>query len=942
MTDTASQSAAAFHEALPLTAQGRFVSTCPVVDLGLDPDMLDAVLAVGPLCFLDFEATGLSPDSDGLIEVGAVLVEAGSRQARIFQSYIHTELQLSPFIQRLTGIAPEDVESAPSLAEVGRELDTFIADVPIVAHNADFERSWLTGSVNQRFGRHPFLDTIDLLALVYPDSRNMKLDTFCRAKLDRRERHRALDDALDTLRIVVGIWQESRAGAPNGHNAREAARAYLPSSPWLARLDSLPASDRLHTPSGDSSAAESVSTTPVPLQLAAIGERLRNEDGARLILPQYELREPQLELLSNVYECFAGKGGRSVHVCEAGTGIGKTLAYLAVAIAFAKQTGEQVVISTSTKLLQSQLMEKDIPAAARLMGYPDLRFTAMKGRANYLCRARMDRFLDAPLELGFGQSSFATALLAAFSRSAGHGEVDRIPGVLYQLHPDLERFRREVTSADASECSRQTCETTHGDCVFRRARARLDGADLIVVNHDLLLRWPPDYPPLRHLIVDEVHELAERADGAYARSAAAIEIVHRLETVLGRRGDAEVSTDAALIDPAERALALVQRIGDEAWRLAGASNSGYRDELAVPLDGPDDSWNELIDDCVELSRALDGVSRRLAAMADDDESVAAGAAESLVDAATVLRESFPVPPDDLVVRLRGLSRQRGQSWRLVATPVSPAADFQFEILDRAETLFGTSATVMVGDDTRGALGTLELQERAGSRFELDPPIESTFDFAHNLEVLFIDEKTDRDRLIDRSVDVLATVARKLGGRTMGLFTSRDRLSTVSDLLYTALASQGISIIAPSTGNADPHDLVRTFSETDNSVLLGARAFWQGVDVPGDACQAVVIEKLPFDVPGDPLIQRRGELVEREGGNSFMDYMLPRMLLRLKQMAGRLIRTPTDRGVVIVVEPRCDRRYFSRILDAFPHQAVKKKIKLVDLDDALDQFFDSRT
>jgi Rad3-related DNA helicase len=327
-------------------------------------------------------------------------------------------------------------------------------------------------------------------------------------------------------------------------------------------------------------------------------------------------------------------------------------------------------------------------------------------------------------------------------------------------------------------------------------------------------------------------------------------------------------------------------------------------------------------------------------MAENDESVAAGAAESLVDAATVLKESFPVPPDDLVVRFRGLSRQRGQSWQLSATPVSPAADFQFEILDRAETLFGTSATVMVGDDARGALGTLELAERAGSRYSLDAAIESTFDFEKNLEVLFVDEKTDRDRLIDRSVDVLATVAHKLGGRTMGLFTSRDRLATVSDLLYTALGSHGISIIAPSIGNADPHDLVRTFSEADNAVLLGARAFWQGVDVPGDACQAVVIEKLPFDVPGDPLIQRRGELVEREGGNAFMDYMLPRMLLRLKQMAGRLIRTPTDRGVVIIVEPRCDRRYFSRILDAVPGKAVKRKIKLVDLDAALDSFFDT--
>ncbi len=920
---------------------GEFTAECSLGDLGVDPDLCAALTEEGPLCFLDFEATGLSTETDALIEVGAINVRPGSEHAEIFRSYIHTELFLSPFIQRLTGIAQSDLDGAPTSTAVMAALDTFIDDVTVVAHNIDFERSWLTTAASKRFGSHPFLDTIDLLALVYPDSRNMKLDTFCREKLERKERHRALDDALDTLRIVVRVYEESRDGKPHGLNARNAMRAHAPSAPWRTRLESLPESDLLRV-APTSPLDEGPRLAPVPLQYDAIIDRLQQEDDARRVLPDYQTRLPQLDLVANVFDCFTGKGGRSVHVCEAGTGIGKTLAYLAVAIPFVRQSGEQVVISTSTKLLQSQLIEKDIPAVARLMGFPDLRFTAIKGRANYLCRARLDRFLEEPPELPFGGESLAAALLAAFSNSTGHGEVDRLPGVLYQMHPELERYKREVTSAEASECSRQTCETTRGDCVFRAARARLDGAEIIVVNHDLLLRWPPDYPALSHLIIDEVHELAERADGAYARSAEAVEIIHRVETVLGRRGDAEIRPDGELIEQGERALRLVTAIGNESWDLVSSGNSsqGYRDELAIPLDGPGPTWGPLVEACTELAGILNKMARRLSTMADDDESTAAGAAEALVDAATVLRESFPLAPDDLVVRFRGLSRHRGQSWRLVATPVSPAADFQFEILDRTETMFGTSATVMVGEDTRGALGNLELAERAGRRYSLDEPIESTFDYASNLQVLFIDEKTDPSRLVDKTVDVLATVARKLGGRTMGLFTSRERLSTVSDLLYTALSSEGIQIIAPSSGNADPHDLVRTFTETENAVLLGARAFWQGVDVAGDACQAVVIEKLPFDVPGDPLIQRRGALVEREGGNSFMDYMLPRMLLRLKQMMGRLIRTPDDRGVVIVVEPRTDRRYFEKILGAVPPRAKERRIRLEDLERTLDEFFDN--
>jgi ATP-dependent DNA helicase DinG len=933
------QARSAFHEELPLVETGDFTATCALAELGVDPELAAALTQAGPLCFLDFEATGLSTETDALIEVGAVTVEPGSDTAKIFRTHIHTDLELSPFIQRLTGIAPGDLEDAPRPTVVMPALDQFIDAVPVVAHNIDFERSWLTTAASPRFATHPFLDTIDLLALVYPDSRNMKLDTFCREKLERRERHRALDDALDTLRIVVRIWEEARDGQSGGHNARDAVRNFAASSPWAGRLESLPESDKLRS-SPSSNLDEGPRLAPVPLQYDAIIRRLQEEEEAQRVLPDYRVRLPQLDLVANAFDCFSGKGGRTVHICEAGTGIGKTLAYLAVAIPFARQSGEQVVISTSTKLLQRQLIEKDIPAVARLMGFPDLRFTAMKGRANYLCRSRLDRFLEGPPELPMGEESFATALLAAFSNSAGHGEVDRLPGVLYQMYPELERYKREIVSAEASECSRQICEKTRADCVFREARARLDGAEIIVVNHDLLLRWPPDYPSLSHLIIDEVHELAEKADGAYARSAEAIEIIHRTETILGRRGESEITPDADLIRNGERALKLVSEIGDEAWNLVGSSsNRGYRDELAIPMDGPGAGWSQLVDACSELAKVLDTMARRLATLADDDESTAAGAAEALVDAATVLRESFPLAPDDLVVRFRGLSRQRGRSWRLVATPVSPAADFQFEILDRAETMFGTSATVMVGDDTRGALGNLELAERAGSRFELDSPIDSTFDYANNLDVIFIDEKTDPARLVDKTVDVITTVSRKLGGRTMGLFTSRDRLNKVSDLLYTALSADGISIVAPSAGSADPHDLVRTFTEADNAVLLGARAFWQGVDIAGDACQAVVIEKLPFDVPGDPLIQRRGALVEREGGNSFMDYMLPRMLLRLKQMMGRLIRTPNDRGVVIIVEPRCDRRYFEKLSDAVPPGAQQHRIKLSDLELELDRFFD---
>ena len=933
---------ASLQEDLNLNSDGRFTSTIAVEDLGLDPSILDMLTEAGPLCFLDFEATGLEPESDDLIEAGAVRIEHGEPLAHIFNTHIHTELHLSPFIQRLTGISPSDIKSAPSLDEVAEELQRFIGTTAIVAHNAKFEQSWLAKRVNASFDDHRFLDTLELLALVYPDSPNMKLDTFCKAKLARKERHRALDDALDTLRITANVFEEARDGFPEGHNAYAALRRGFASSPWTERLENLPGSSVRRTRIDASESLDPPKLSEVPMQFDDIAERLTDEETARSVIAGYEHRPAQIELLAHAYNCFAGKQGKTVTICEAGTGIGKTLAYLSVAIPFARQTGEQVIVSTSSKLLQRQLMEKDIPAAAALMGYSDLRFTSIKGRRNYVCRSRLNRFLDKSLQLLPPTDEFALAYVEAFSESAGHGEVDRIPAVLQSMHPVLERYGREITSGDASECNRQTCETTQGDCVFREARARLESAEIIVVNHDLLLRWPPDYPALRHLVIDEVHELAERADGAYARSVDAVDIGHRLGAMLEREARDKLEMTDDEINHARDAVELIERTGREAISIlfddSAADKHGYRDELAVPIDGPGPTWAALCEASSELGRTLEALGRSMAARAEDDESPTTGVAEALLDAATVLNGSLPKPPTDLVVRFRGLARKIPTTWRLVATPVSPAADFQLEILDSAETLFGTSATVTVGGDSRGALGLLELPERAGSRYLLAPPVESPFDYANNLEVLFINERTDRETLVEKTVHAISSVATRCGGRTMGLFTSRDRLNAASDLLFSELAAEGITIISPATGGADPHDLVRTFMETEHGVLLGARAFWQGVDIPGNACEAIVIEKLPFDVPGDPLIQRRSELVESEGGNSFMDYMLPRMLLRLKQMVGRLIRTPEDRGVVVLVESRADRRYFPKLLGALPPDARHAKIKLADVDARIADFF----
>ncbi len=926
---------APLQEDLALVPSGAFEFEVAVEDLGISLATTELLAATGPLVVLDFEATGLEPGVDELIEAGAVRIEAGASSARIFNTTIHTRIPLTPFIRRLTGLCQADVSEAPPIAEVAPALLRFLDGAGIVAHNAAFERKFLEVAIHPSFRSGEYLDTVELLGLVYPDSPNMKLDTFCRRMLGRSERHRALDDALDTLRVVDAVVAEARRGVPRAANAMAAMRHFQPTSPWLARLTGLPSAARLSEPPA-AMGAQGKALAPVPLDHDAILARLRDVDAVREVMPDYECREGQLAYFEHVWDVFAGRERGGVALCEAGTGIGKTLAYLSVAIPFAQATGEQVIISTSSKVLQTQILEKDIPAAARALGYPDLRFAVMKGRGNYICRRKLDSFLEeaeADRELIDSGQGAAAAVISAFAHSTGHGEIDRIPTVLFQLNPGLERFARDVTSRDATECSRAQCETTRASCVFREARRRLEGARIAVVNHDLLLRWPPDYPPLRHLILDEAHELVEKADRAYARSAEGVEICHRVDAVLADRKLA----DRAMVELGHKALDLVADFGEAARRLVktDAQFQFSRDEVLITNDGMGSQITAAATDLIDVLAEL---ARRLAEASDDDASPAAGASETFIDAAHVLGQAFPFPAtDDWVFRLRGLARASTNSWRLVATPVSPAADFQMHVLDAAETVFATSATLSVGDAADGAVGELDLPNRAAPRYVAWDPVPSPFDYANHLLVVFLTDRADPGRLVERTTAATEAVARRLGGRTLALFTARDRMLRVADDLQRRLADEGITCITPASGNADPHELVQTFLDSERAVLLGARSFWQGVDIAGDACQAVVIEKLPFDVPGDPLLDRRARLIEAEGGSSFGDQTMPRMLLRLKQMMGRLIRTPQDRGVIIVVESRAEKSYFRRILDALPPGAGHVEVKLEQLGPVLDDF-----
>jgi len=243
--------------------------------------------------------------------------------------------------------------------------------------------------------------------------------------------------------------------------------------------------------------------------------------------------------------------------------------------------------------------------------------------------------------------------------------------------------------------------------------------------------------------------------------------------------------------------------------------------------------------------------------------------------------------------------------------VAPARLFHERFAERLEGLACVSASLFVADDAFAALGELELEQRNGMD-AVRVSIESPFPYAEHMRVVALEPGGD---LVEETAETLAELARLLGGRTLGLFTSLRRMRDVAELLGEKLRGEGFDVLAPRRATDDPSALVQRFTRT-GGLLLGARTFWQGLDIPGPALQAVVIEKLPFEVPTE-LRKRREARIKLAGHDAFTRYTLGKMLLNLKQMSGRLIRSEDDRGIVVIVEGRSDKRYFSKLAQALP-------------------------
>jgi ATP-dependent DNA helicase DinG len=611
--------------------------------------------------------------------------------------------------------------------------------------------------------------------------------------------------------------------------------------------------------------------------------------------PDYEFRPGQIQMAEAVLRAFEDRRHLLV---EAGTGTGKTLAYLVPAIAAATARGERVIISTGTKNLQEQLMEKDIPFLQRVL---PKKFTAayMKGRNNYACLQRIKRAESAPILDGLDDVDHFEEV-RHWARDSQTG--DRAE--LVQLPENLSFWRH--IDARSEICMGQKCPD-YDPCFITRMRQRAQDADIVIVNHhlffaDLALRGGeygqvlPDYSAV---IFDEAHAIEDVAAEYFGHQVSSYQVEDLLRDM-----QLLPITDVDANKELTRAGGRVARFAERFWQ--GFQERGEEGRAPI-LPGTFARKNTrgeieataLGDSYLSLDGALNRMETTLDALREQPPEV-----ENLIRRIREVRFGleFIVAGDDK--RYVYWMERRGRGMFLRASPIDVSTLLQDKLFERVETVVLTSATLASAGNFTFARERLGLSDEKTD--ELIAP--SSFDY-QSQSVLYLPPRMPDPRSPQWAEAAAAEVLRILevtDGRAFVLSTSLSGMRS----LYERVAPQ-VDFPCFMQGDASKTGLLDKFRTTPNAVLFATSSFWQGVDVRGDALSCVIIDKLPFAVPSDPVVAARQRFIEDAGGSSFYEYSVPQAIISLKQGLGRLIRSATDRGVLSVLDPRLRTQAYGR-------------------------------
>jgi ATP-dependent DNA helicase DinG len=890
------------------------------------------------------ETTGLDIVNDEIIEFGAWRIEDG-KQPFSLQFLVNPQQEVSDKILSLTGITRDELGSAGSLEEHREEILAFFKDAIIVGHNLEFDLGFLEKGLRNIFSQEKW-DTLELARIFFPTMGHYRLAVLAEKlalKLPPNYKyHRAETDAWITWKLLEACWQKGREYDLSFYDQAKRLLEGWKSASFFTLLQSEIArsfpertirTDLVIKPYDEGLFSGEVNKDEIPDEAEWVLKCFSPEGILHETITGYESRLGQLKMAESVVQGLM----QSRHiVVEAGTGIGKSFAYLIPVLWWAKKTGHKVVVATHTIPLQEQLHQKDLPVLARVLPF-SFQSVLLKGKGNYCCLKKWASLQINPLELT-GEERIAALYVLSWLRETETGDFQELPQV-----PGVRRIWSKL-SAENENCDPVRCHRA-GVCFLLKARKRAEDANLVIVNHSLLFSdMKTDFkvlPEYHYLVVDEAHHLHRSALeqlGSEIWLEHVISVIGKLFRSQGqcffttyklRQGhlaalapavawDAFTAKLEGIPEKCEHVLTQMSELfqlftkiinGRQSLRLIKAfKKENWWYVLETQVENLIGRFTQLISSLADLGEILagedmnelDGLRRELAGYQRELEGFK-GTLLLILNVEDSLRVTW---------------LEQNFSLFLKSSPVEVSKILKEKIFSRLNSAILTSATLSIADSF-----THYLEEIGLSKNTTSLQVASPFNYENQMNFIvvknFWKRQNTEEAIAVKIAEFVAGIAAKLKGRTLVLFTSHSLLRATYAPLVKQLETFNLNLLAQGI-DGSRGIILSEFLRNSGSVLLGASSFWEGIDIPGRALSCVILVKLPFWPPSLPLIEARSELVESQGGNPFWEFMLPEAVIKFKQGFGRLIRSKADRGVVILLDDRViEKRYGNLFLSSLP-------------------------
>jgi len=929
----------------------------------------------------DIETTGLEPEYNDIIEIGAYKYR-NNKVVDEFQSFIDIGRKLPPNIITLTGIKDEDLSGAPSQKVVLKGFRDFVGNDILCFHNAYFDLNFLNYHLQNeglRLFFNDYHDTLQIARIFTPHLKSHSLEKICEYfEIENKSAHRAIHDAkatgkllLELTRFICDNVSLETITQMNSLVEKIEFKSNLPS--YIGKIQSHLTKTSLQRQKNKSDlvffpkrnfipAVDSGYSLPQIFRDEEILVHFSREGSFARNFEKYEIRQGQIDMAAWVTEAY--QNGKTLLI-EAGTGVGKSFAYLVPSIIFSKFAKEKIIVSTNTKNLQEQLFYKDIPT---IIDVTQIGFSAslLKGRSNYLCLRKWHDIIANPDRFLKEYEIKSLLELIIWVNHTKTGDIEENHSFIRNKNSLWSKI-----ASDGTACHGRNCPY-YDQCFTMKIRKNAEKSNLVIINHSLLISDAVTENSVLgeydHLVVDEAHNLPQVSARQFGYSISIMDLLTITKSILttgefqyGIAKNIKVNTVKSVISNSkkEKLKSLAEDLIAPLENLEENAKSFFTEMNRIVIE--DGNYGKLRFKDLNIFRSfsdtIDNINSALALLfkrtalilgelehyneqnfPNYEANVAdlQGVQELINEVLAKFQNLFDPDFENYAYWLETSDRKVSSKYlprlNIVCAPINVDEDLHEFFWSKLETCIVTSATLAIREKFKfykNMTGIDRLKETELMEFIASSP----FDYEKQIEVLipkFLPEPRDK-YYAPQALSLIKEVLDVHVRGTLALFTSYKDLDNAYDSLANATLENNVTLLAQGkTGSRN--SILNTFRQEENSVLLGTKSFWEGVDVKGKSLEILILFRLPFLVPTEPIVEATLDYLKREGKNSFMEYTLPISLLSFKQGFGRLIRNQTDKGVVLILDTRTvKKRYGKYFLKVLPKQPkiVESDLAIVD-------------